>query len=208
MSKARKIPPSKGKHHRGLEPSLKLESSTDWESSLERDYIKLLEFDQDIISYEHQPLVINYSNQGKAARYFPDFKIITKQHGTILIEVKPEKFINLEENRIKFAVGRMFCQKQGWEFQVKTELHIRPGFLQKNLTRLIKLQKSCLRSTELYLINNIKRNAPISIADLQSLCSDISEADLKGYIYHLIYKHEIHTNLVDFPLSDDSLLSC
>ncbi|TPG70263.1 hypothetical protein EEL31_18370 [Brevibacillus laterosporus] len=206
MSKARKIKPSKGKHHRGIEPSLKNEGSTDWESSLERDYIKLLEFDKDVISYEHQPLVIHYSNQGIQRRYFPDFKVITKSNGTFLIEVKPEKFKDTEENRIKFVVGRLFCRKQGWEFQVKTELNIRPGFLQENLTKLIKHKKSCLRSTEKRLTSIIGEKSPISIAELKSVCSDLYEADLKGYIYYLIYKYEIRTNLVETELNDDSLL--
>ena len=56
--------------------SLKNNSIVKFESSLERDYSILLEFDSNVKNYLEQPLVIEYSINNRKRRYTPDFFII------------------------------------------------------------------------------------------------------------------------------------
>jgi len=44
-----------------------------FESSLERDFLLLLDFDPEVVLYEEQPVTINYhDDQGRRRRYTPD----------------------------------------------------------------------------------------------------------------------------------------
>jgi hypothetical protein len=44
----------------GRFPSLKLERMVDFESLIERDFIYMLDFDSDVVSFTEQPLTIEY----------------------------------------------------------------------------------------------------------------------------------------------------
>ena len=69
---ARKIGPKKNLHSfRGKRSSQLNRNSIRWESLLEKDYIKILEFDPCVTSYESQPIKINYYYEGKEREYFP-----------------------------------------------------------------------------------------------------------------------------------------
>lgn len=74
----RKIP----KTYRSLSresPSRKLDRSTAFESSLERDLFALLEFDPNVVHYEEQPIKIEYLNaESKPRSYTPDILIVYK----------------------------------------------------------------------------------------------------------------------------------
>ncbi len=55
----------------GKFPSLKNGKPVWWESQLERDFLYLLEIDDDVVSYYEQPLRIPYRLNGKKICVFP-----------------------------------------------------------------------------------------------------------------------------------------
>src|SRR5437588_206487 len=85
----------------GKFPSLLMGLVVKWESKLERDFIYLLEFDSDVISYREQPIRIIYFLDGKSCRYTPDFLVVRKNKRQI-IEVKPKDKIFRGDNRLRF----------------------------------------------------------------------------------------------------------
>lgn len=208
MKNIRKIKPSKSIHFRGKQSSLKNDQMIHWESLLERDYIRLLEFDPTVIRYESQPLVIDYAYKGKIYKYYPDFKIITTDHSARLVEVKPSKFINKPENRVKFEVGKRYCEQYGWTFQVVTEEQIRPGFLQYNLCKIRKTPEVLTsKSICLQILRNLAKREICTIKELREMCDEIDKSDFFRCLYFLIYHHKIITDLINEKLSVNSLIT-
>ncbi|GJN59188.1 Tn7 transposase TnsA N-terminal domain-containing protein [Elizabethkingia anophelis] len=99
-----------------------------FESSLERDFIFLLEFDRDIKQYLEQPLEIVYKDKsGKQRKYIPDFIITYYDRATEIVEIKYESTLNemREELQMKFLAAKKYCEKKGFIFKVVTDKYIR-----------------------------------------------------------------------------------
>ena len=93
----------------GRFPSTKMGRMIAFESLLERDFIYLLDYDPAVEWFEEQPLSIEYLHEGKQLHYTPDFHLLEDgQH--VLVECKPERFVEAEENRRKFGVAQEWCQ--------------------------------------------------------------------------------------------------
>lgn len=207
MPEARPIKPSKGKNYRGNVPSNKCGTMVKYESLLERDYIHLLEFDYHVDYYESQPLIIPYMYKGVKHTYYPDFKVITRDNKVIIVEVKPEKFLKKEENLVKFQVGEKFCEKNNWDYLVVSEPQIRRGSLQYNIK---KLKNVDFQSTRTILINTIlqivKEKGNIKIGAIVEELPNYSRQEVYSHIYYLIYHHKLYTDLINFKVSDNSII--
>ncbi len=206
---ARKIRPQKNLHsYRGKRSSQLNRNSIRWESLLEKDYIKILEFDPCVISYESQPIQIKYHFEGKERHYFPDFKVITDTYETYLIEVKPYKEVNKKENVVKFAAARLYCKQQNWKFEVFSEQQIRQGFLLDNIG---KLRKYKFEYTDPMSIKNLetllKVKLPCKIKELKKIAVvDMSSSKFYLNLYYLISKHRVKVDLINQSLNDECLL--
>lgn len=105
--------------------SIKNGRSVWWESQLERDYIYLLEFDSDVISYQEQPLRLIYTKDDCIHRYTPDFLVIRRDGRKQLVEVKPEPKTLTESFRELFRIVTTLSRREGYEFLVATDTTIR-----------------------------------------------------------------------------------
>lgn len=101
-----------------------------FESSLERDYIYLLEFDYSVFSYLEQPLCIFYTDsRNKKRKYTPDF--LVKYHDNnipdTLVEIKyhEDLILNYLIYKEKFQAADEFCKKNNLTFVVLSEKEIR-----------------------------------------------------------------------------------
>lgn len=114
-------------------------SGEQYESSLERDLLDLLEFDYNVDRYETQPVVIEYvGSDGKIHTYTPDLFVKyrrdivpAREMPHLLAEVKYRdeykgKFRELKE---RFRAARLYARERGWRFRVLTEREIRTPYL-------------------------------------------------------------------------------
>lgn len=158
----------------GIVNSKRIQTSVQFESSLERDFIYLLEYDNNVKHYLEQPLEIKYvDSQGKSRKYFPDF-IIEYFNGQIprVIEIKYESTLISKKDELheKFNAANLFCSKNGFEFHVVTELYIR-------VERKIELNNYKFLDRYKNFFNNIdkERSAfPLFNTDIKLLLSEIS----------------------------------
>jgi hypothetical protein len=95
----------------GKRPSLKTKTTHPFESSLERDYLTLLDFDDQVESYTIQPVTIYYSLENKSTRYTPDMAVYYKlefNRKPLIVEIKYEA--ELLEKKVllvpKFAAAK------------------------------------------------------------------------------------------------------
>jgi len=124
----------------GLIPNTRTQSMTAFESSLERDFLLLLDFDPDVEFYEEQPVKITYHDEsGRRRIYTPDVLVRyridhlqashTQPH---LCEVKYRDDLRQHwaEYRPKFRVAQRYARQRGWRFRVVTERHVRTPYLE------------------------------------------------------------------------------
>ncbi|GMX66746.1 hypothetical protein Elgi_60180 [Paenibacillus elgii] len=204
---ARKIKARRGRVYRGKEPFLKTKQMVHWEGLLELHYIRLADYDLQIDEIYYQPKCIRYFYKGKVRKYYPDFKLITKNKQIFLVEVKPKSKIHKEENQVKFQVGREYCVQMGWTYIVVTEDEIRPGYFQRNLMNLRRYATySYDEKTASYILKKIQEVGPVRIIDFINHCPDIEESDYYTTIYQLIYKQKVEADLITDKLTDESVI--
>ena len=113
----------------GIVNSGQVKKPIQFESSLERDFIFLLEFDLSVDHYLEQPLIIPFKDkQGKQRKYIPDFAVSFHSERPIeIIEIKYEETLKKQHESLepKFKAAERFCKKRGYSFKVITEDYIR-----------------------------------------------------------------------------------
>lgn len=112
-----------------------------FESTLERDFIRRMEFNDSVLDIISQPVEIPYvTATGRASTYTPDMLVSFSSDGfyhpecvpkPMLVEIKPNK--KLQEDwdtlRLKFKAGIAYAKQQGWLFHIYDENRIRDQYL-------------------------------------------------------------------------------
>jgi hypothetical protein len=117
----------------------------EFESSLERDLLLLVHWDNNVEWYQSQPVRIDYVDaEGIARHYTPDLLVSyrtieergqpPKTRKPLLCEVKyREDYLgNWKTLKQKFRAARAYAKEHGYEFRVFTEREIRTDYL-KNI---------------------------------------------------------------------------
>jgi hypothetical protein len=192
----------------GRFPSTKMRRMIAFESLLERDFIYLLDYDPAVEWFEEQPLSIEYDHETKLLHYTPDFHLLERgQH--VLVECKPGRFVETEENRRKFAVARKWCEERGWEFRVITDQQVRSGYRLENVQLLAKYARQKVDAMMCGQIQAFLRaaQAPVCIHDLEQAIHPIASPGITASIFYLAYHHEIDLSLDEAPISETTFIS-
>jgi hypothetical protein len=192
----------------GRFPSLKLGRMVDFESLIERDFIYLLDFEQEVESFTEQPLTIEYEHQGKIRHYTPDFYLV-KAGQPLLVECKPEKRVDLPDNQRKFAAAQIWCAARGWEFQVVTDDQLRRGYRLANIKLLTQFAHYTIPPAVKSRIRTFLSTASsmVTIADLIVNVNLQQPHSVKIPIYHMAFHHELTLRLDEAPISLNSAVS-
>lgn len=115
-----------------------------YESTLERDFLKKIEFNDAVLDVVSQPVTIPYDTAlGNPSTYTPDFLVqfcaddpsgFTSYPKPILAEIKPRDFLIKDwvKLKVKFKAAKAFAREQGWQFKIYDEYRIRDQYL-KNI---------------------------------------------------------------------------
>lgn len=140
-----------------------------FQSSLERDWLLVLDFDPTVCRIAVEPFSIFYKVNGQERRYTPD---VLAEHAsssgvnkTVVYEVKPREELNANwatyKTRFKVAVRR--CREEGWRFKIVTEKEIRTPLLDnaRFLRRYRSLPDNALtREQLLYTLKGLGQTTP------------------------------------------------
>lgn len=180
--------------------SLKRNDLVDFESSLERDFIYILEFDENVRYYYEQPLKIEFKDR----YYVPDFFVEYWDGTKEVIEIKYT--IDLIENAskyvAKFKVAEEFCNSNGMTFKIITENEIRNDYL-FNIKFLRRVQIIHTSQESEYFnefelleqnMKKLKRATPNKLLDSCTSC-ELKRAELIQYLWLMIIYRKINVDL-------------
>lgn len=191
----------------GRFPSLKLKRMVDYESLIERDFIYLLDFEPAVTWYAEQPLTILYEHQAKVRSYSPDFQVISNGQ-TTLVECKPQKLVNTDDNQRKFAVARQWCANQGWDFQIVTDEDLKSSHRLHNVKRLTQFARYSITAEVKNRICTFLATTPheVTIAEVMANVASQNPQCLMIPIYHMAFHHELLLPLDEAPISTDMVV--
>jgi len=199
---------SGGRNSIGRFPSLKMGRMIAFESLLERDFIYLLDYDARVEWFEEQPLTMEYQHDDQTLHYTPDFQVVGAGQ-QVVVECKPERFVETSDNQRKFAVARAWCAARDWEFRVVTDQQIRAGHRLTNIIRLTQYARLSLDPVLQHQIKAVLQDTTRPIT-LQALVQTIEAADsdrVMAGVLHLAFHHQVDLALDLAPLSGQTLVT-
>lgn len=191
----------------GRFPSLKVGRMVSFESLIERDFIYWLEYEPGVSWFEEQPLTLTYQEGQRTLSYTPDFHVVTPK-GHLLVECKPEQFVNHSANQRKFAAAQTWCASRGWRFQVVTEVQLQQGYRLQNIRRLIQFARYPLdpgfKEQVQTLLSRVTR--ALTLAELmQQMAPEHPQAAFIPLLA-LAGQHDLSLALDEAPLSAQTLV--
>lgn len=200
---AREIP----KNYRNLTGrafSNKTESAF-FESTLERDFLATLDFDTNVISYDVQPVTINwFDSEGYLRKYTPDVLVSalnpkTGQIEHILYEVKYRDEIKKKWKKLKpkFKAALTYATAQGWKFKIVSEQEIKTAYTDNARFLLYYVNQSLNEDYENLILDKLGELEEVSIEELlNQLSSDPwLKANYLPAVWHLIGAQRIGVDL-------------
>ncbi len=188
------------KSHRsitGKKPSKKTGNSHRFESALERDYITLLEFDDQVDYYIEQPLAIHYLHDGNDRVYTRDFFVVYKSSANtkpLLSEIKYKADLALHEANYKpkFNAAIKFSYENGYQFSIITEDGIHTAFFTNRYTyeKIDEEYATCLLTG----LSSLKETTPEALV---THCENIvrHREELLYVLWQLVANKEVSCNL-------------
>lgn len=191
----------------GLMPTAKghLERLARFESSLERDFFVLLEFNGDVIRWDPQPIRLEVPETGR--NYVPDVLVSfvgpsgdIGQPERVLYEVKyrDELRRHWPVYRARFRAARRYARAQGWKFRIITEREIRGGGLLWNAKFLLPYLYDEVEAAEwILLTQTIKRLGTTTPSKVLDACAKDTweRARLLNALWHMVACRDVATDL-------------
>jgi hypothetical protein len=182
-----------------------------YESTLERDWLQVLDFDPSVTHLSCQPFSLTYSTVGGMRRYTPDVMARFSDGSVVVYEVKPREKLRAEwmSLRPRFKAASRYCRAQGWRFRVVTEREIRTPFL-LNVTFLRRyrhlepspdVEAALLRS-----LRALGTTTPQALLASTCWCAE-NRATAVPYLWRLVATYRVATCLMT-PLAMSSHIWC
>ncbi len=187
-----------------------------YESSLERDFMLLLDFDLAVDLYTPQPVTIRYqTDDGAWHRYVPDglveWRKDLKPHDArpLLVEIKYRQAFEGQWRiwRQRARAARRYATERGWQFLIITERDIRNPFLDNARFLLPYRRRPASPETEQWVLDRLAEVVETTPSELiGSLYQDKwNQAALIPVIWCLLAERRIGCDLTQ-PLTMESTL--
>jgi hypothetical protein len=173
---------------------------------LQRAYVYLLEYDDQVQSYEERPFSISYRISNQISHYTPDFRVIWKHQRPRLITCRASAGAFAPTFLPCLTATQLWCQQHQYDFALITEVTLRSQtVLLSNLEMLAVHSFSSIPTpTREYLLSTIIAiGGPFSPKELVQRTPLLHPTQTKSSILHLIYHGELLTDLTQ-PFRFDS----
>jgi len=181
------------------------EKSIAFESTLERDLLTLLEFNDSVDDVIEQPMTIEYTNDnGKDVTYTPDFlvffnesdaEILRSQRKPLLIEVKPRDRLIKDWDKLKkkFQIGIKYAHANDMIFKVYDESRIRNTYLDNVLFLKRYKRLAYSEDTAMEILSLVHANGSLSIEHILEHISATQEQKgiALGQVWHMVARKQL-----------------
>jgi len=117
----------KSRYHRGLHVSPKA-GECKYRSGWELNYMKWLDENPDVVSYDYEKLIIEYVSNVKSKRirrYFPDFHVKYSDGRVEVVEIKPKRRSQQVTVQKKAKAAISWCMTHGATYVMLTEVELK-----------------------------------------------------------------------------------
>lgn len=107
-------------------------SAVPFESSLERDFLVLLDFDRTVVEVRSQPVRIKYQDgKGRRLSYVPDYQVRYDFTPDVIYEIKYREDLRADwaKLRPRLRAGVGYARRNGMRFSIMTDVEIRGPYL-------------------------------------------------------------------------------
>lgn len=199
-----RIIPKNFRNVTGRASSNKTESAF-FESTLERDFLAALDFDTNVVSYDVQPLTINwFDTEGNLRKYTPDVLVSALNPKTgkvekILYEVKYREEIKKKWKKLKpkFKAALRYASAQGWKFKIVSEQEVKTAYTDNARFLLPYVNQQLNEDYENLILDELDKLEETSIEELLNRLSSDPwlKADYLPTVWHLIGVQRIGADL-------------
>lgn len=198
---------------KGNFPSLKLNRSVRFESTIEADALYFFEYSPDVLEYEEKPFTIEWPLDGNVWRkYTPDYLVVEK-HRKLIVECKPSTKLDTDGSKQQFKIGRAWCAQNGHEYHILTDTEIRSGFRLKNIKLLWKYARidtphEVFWGLQDYLSDNGH------VATIDGICQHLNQvhgqpsASYRQFIYNLLFHHRLQFDIETQMTTQSCVYTC
>lgn len=183
----------------GYFASYKNNNQIAFESVMERDLFMILEFDDNVLKYEEQPLRVFYPYNNRTRRYTPDVLITYKDDSQKLIEVKyASELTSNEDLAEKMSIlKKYFLNEYSLNFELFTDEDIDIQYLDnlKFLYKFVFIPKDEIKCN---LIDEITlSNKEINVKNILNTITPNQQKQLEyiPYIWNYIFKNLSSLNI-------------
>ena len=139
-----------------------------------------------VVDIVHQPFEISLALGEKESQYTPDFKVTFKDGDHVIVEVKPEVFLEQHAERLRAAEAQL--KADGKRFLVVTDKHIDANGLSARAILLMRYGRLQLSDAEAMECQRLLKDRFDGNAQIKTLMDQgMSEAT----IWNLVAKHNL-----------------
>lgn len=187
----------------GVAANSKSEGKAMFESTLERDWLTLLQFSAEVESFEVQPVKIKWVDaEGKNHTYTPDVLVYYYQAGIkpLLCEVKyrDELREHWTQFKPKFQAAYRYAKERGWRFKLITERRVRTTLLDNAKFLLPFTRRVSSKAEQIPVL--LEKLALQPSTTVQSLLNSIDanpmiQAEYIPVLWYLVGTHQVGADL-------------
>jgi len=192
--------------------SVKAGGEAPFESSLERDFLILLEFDPQVVRISPQPVRLQYRLDGGRSRLYTPDVLVHYQGGQRpgLFEVKYVSEIREKRDHFRrlFPVVRDYARDRGWTFTLMTEKSLR-GVLLDNTRFLLPFRdpgRVWSHGVRDELLSRLQTRVDFTPQTLLATVAQERRAELLPLLWHLVATGQVMVNM-HLPLTLNSPLT-
>lgn len=172
-----------------------------YESWLERDNLMALDADPDVVAVSSQPFWLHWTGEnGRSIRHAPDFFVRRSDGLAVVVDVRADGRIE-PEDAAKFAATARACDSVGWGYR-------RVGALEPALAANLRWL-SGYRHSRCYQREraaDLRRVFACPTALMDGVTAVGDPLGVLPVLFHLLWRHELDTDLRSAPLCSGSLV--
>lgn len=172
-----------------------------YESRLEMLILKTLDHERNVAAVIAQPFLLSFPDESKVRTHVPDFLLVLKNGPSVLVNVKPKRYVDTPRNAKSFAACQHLANRLNWEYITRSE-PVKAYAANVIWLNGYKRYPFALNNFRNELLRRVQQRVSIKIV-LQGL---EPAALARPALFHLMWSREIDFDSTKI-LSDETILS-